>query len=441
MNRPQTRYAKVDGVHIAYQVMGNGSPDMVLIPNWVSHLEAMWDIPAFARFLERIASFGRLIMLDPRGTGVSDPVDQLPTLELWADDVATVLDDVGVPRAALIGASAGGAVALMFAATHPDRTSSLVLVNAVARIPQDVDYPFGMPLEAKEEYLAAMLQGWGSPVAAGMAAPSSTATERERMARMQREMASPAKARALFGMMFDTDVRDILPTIRVPTLVVHRANVAMVPVDLGRYVADCIPGAKFVEVPGGDWIVAFGDTDSIVGEVQEFLTGVRSPPEHERVLATVLFTDLVGSTEKAAALGDAGWRELLAQHDDAVREELERFRGQEIKTVGDGFVATFDGPARGVRCARAIVEAVGALGLEARAGLHTGEIELVGGDIRGIAVHIGARVSATSGPQEVLVTSTVKDLVAGSGIEFEDRGAHQLKGVPGEWRLFAVAAP
>ncbi len=435
--QPETKYTKSGDVNIAYQVVGDGPFDLVWVPGWVSHLEHSWEEPSNARFLHRLASFSRLIRLDKRGTGLSDRVSpaELPTLEERMDDVRAVMDAVGSERAALMGVSEGGSMCALFAATYPERTSALVLYAANARHPAH-----GLTAEQLQPILDALERNWGQGMAWPMWAPSRADDPqlKEWGARFERFGASPGAAVALFRMAAAIDIRKVLPAIRVPTLILHRTGDQALPVMDSRYMAEQIPGAKYVELPGMDHIWFVGDADAILNEVQEFLTGVRPAPEPDRVLATVLFTDIVGSTERAAELGDRRWHDLLDGYYGRARRELDRFRGREIKTTGDGFLATFDGPARGIRCACAVSESVGQLGIAIRAGLHTGECETMGEDIGGIAVHIGARVTSEAAGGEVLVSSTVKDLVAGSGLEFEDRGSHRLKGVPDEWRLFAV---
>jgi pimeloyl-ACP methyl ester carboxylesterase len=439
--QPGTRYAKSGDVHIAYQVVGDGPIDLVYVSGWVSNIELMWDEPRYERFLRRLASFSRLIVFDKRGTGLSDPVplDRLPTLEQRMDDVRAVMDAVGSDHAAVFGNSEGGQMSLLFAATYPERTTALVTQGTFARRLWSPDYPWAPTPEAREREIRDIEASWADLDVTTLA-PSADEPFKRRLATYFRRSASPAVGAAFLRMNTQADLRAILPTIRVPTLVIHRSNDRDVNVEEGRWIASQIPGARYVELPGVDHTPWVGNQDEVLDEIEELLTGTRHVAEPDRVLATVLFTDIVGSTERAAALGDQRWSELLRDHHTAVRRELQRFRGREIDTAGDGFLATFDGPARAVRCASAIGQTVRSLGLEVRAGVHTGEIELVGDDIGGIAVHIGARVMSEAGPSEVLVSSTVKDLVAGSGIVFQDRGAHTLKGVPGEWRLFAVAA-
>jgi pimeloyl-ACP methyl ester carboxylesterase len=440
---PRTQYAKSGRVHIAYQVLGEGSLDLVLVHGWLSHLELLWDQPAAARSLRRLASFSRLILFDKRGTGLSDPVpvDQPPTLEQRMDDVRAVMDAASSERAALMGTSEGGPMNLLFAATHPMRTAALILVGSYARLAADFDYPWGTPPDVKDKLLDRIDREWGTGVMLSAIAASHTNDPqmREWWARYQRQAASPGASVALLRMAYDSDVRAVLGTIRAPTLILHRTQDRMMPVGHSRYLAQHIQGAKFVELPGQDHLFFAGDADGLLDEIREFLTGTREPGEPERILATVLFADIVASTERAAHLGDHRWHELLDGYYELARRELTRFRGREIDTAGDGFFAAFDGPARAVRCAQAIATRVRTLGIEVRAGLHTGECEIIGEKLGGIAVHIGARVAALARPGEVLVSNTVKDLVAGSGLTFAERGAHGLKGVPGEWRLYAVA--
>jgi pimeloyl-ACP methyl ester carboxylesterase len=437
---PETRYARSGDVNIAYQVVGDAPRDLVLVPGWVSNVEVFWDDPRVARFLERLASFTRLILFDKRGTGLSDRVADLPTLETRMDDVRAVMDAVGSERAALYGYSEGGVMCALFAATYPLRTTALVMHGSYARLRHGPDYPLGRTPEAQRAWIEDCQRGWGGPVGLDLRAPSLAGNDAARQwwARFLRLSASPAAAIALIRMNYEIDIRHVLPAIRVPTLLLHSVGDRAVEVDTGRYLAAHIAGAKYVELAGSDHLPWGEDADAILDEIEEFLTGVRHGPEPDRVLATVLFTDIVGATERAASLGDRRWRDVLEQHHAVVRRELGRFRGREVDTAGDGFLATFDGPARGIRCARALSDGVRTLGLEVRAGLHTGECEVMGDKLGGLAVHIGSRVAAAAGPGEVLVSSTVKDLVAGSGLRFQDRGLQPLKGVPGEWRLYAL---
>jgi class 3 adenylate cyclase len=405
----------------------------------------MWENTAMAHFLERLASFSRLILFDKRGTGLSDHVsnDKLPTLEERMDDVRAVLEAVGSDRAALFGHSEGGNMCVLFAATYPDRTTALITLGSFAkRLDPDEDYPWAPTAEDRAATVEDVERNWGHlrPEDVEYYAPSRLGDEAyvRNLEQYFRRGASPGAAAALLRMNSQIDVRAILPTVQVPTLVLHRTGDRDVDVAEGRYFAAKIPGARFVELPGDDHWISAGNLDELADEVEEFVTGTRPLPEPDRVLATVLFTDIVGSTERAAELGDRRWRDLLSTHDAAVRRELDRFRGREVDTAGDGFLAAFDGPARAVRCALSAGEAVRELGIEIRAGVHTGECELDGPKIRGIAVHTGARIAALAGPGEVLVSQTVKDLVSGSGLSFEEHGVHELKGLPGEWRVYAA---
>jgi class 3 adenylate cyclase len=433
MELPETRYAAAaDGVHIAYQVVGEGPLDLIVLTEWVSHVRAAWEMPWIAKVYRRLASFSRLILFDRRGTGMSDPVppSQLGTLEERIDDVRAVMDAAGSERAALFATSTGAPMALVFAATYPQRTSALVLFNATARALRDDDYRLGIPEDVYEQSLVTMRWGQGSPERAN---PEFRRAYRA----FQQQAASPGIVEALNRIAFHDDARHALELIQAPTLAIFRAG-AILRVEHSRYLAEHISGARFVELEGEgrQWFV--GDTDALVDEMQEFLTGVRPIAAADRVLATVMFTDFVDSTAKAASLGDARWNAVLDEHDALVRRQLERFRGRYVNTTGDGIVATFDGPARAVRCAQAMSEGVRALGIEVRAGLHTGEVELRGDDIGGIAVNIARRVCDLGEASEILVSRTVTDLVAGSGLEFDDRGEHELKGVPGRWQLYGV---
>jgi pimeloyl-ACP methyl ester carboxylesterase len=440
---PETKYAKSGNVHIAYQVTGQGPIDLVFVHGWISHIEHLWEEPSVARFLGRLASFSRLILLDKRGTGLSDPVplDELPTLDERMDDVRAVMDAAGSERAALLGTSEAGALHLLFAATYPERTAALLLLNSYARLAWSDDYPCGIRATDAEALLHAIEEGWGKGVAfeALVASQADNQSMRNWWARYQRLAASPGAAVTLLRRAFDTDARAVLPAISVPTLILHRTGDPFTGIEHGRYLSEHIPGAKYVELAGSDHLFFAEDTDRLLAEMQEFLTGVREANEPDRVLATVLFADVVGSTEHAATLGDRRWHDLLEAYYALVRAELTRFRGREIDTAGDGMFAAFDGPARAIRCANSIAIGVKRLGVAVRIGLHTGECEVIGSKVGGIAVHIGARVAGLAGANEVLVSGTVKDLVAGSGMRFDERGTHTLKGVPGEWRLYAVA--
>jgi class 3 adenylate cyclase len=441
---PKTRYATASGgVAIAYQVVGQGPPDLVWVPGWVSHLEAAWDEPLMARFFERLSSFSRLILFDKRGTGLSDRVAEadLPSLEMRMEDVVSVCNAVGSDRVALLGVSEGAPLCVLFAATYPHRTSALVLCGGYARRQSAPDYQWGVSAEEHEVFIEDIRRNWGGPVGLEGRAPSKASDPRfrENWSRYLRLGASPSAALALSRMNAEIDVRPILPTVRVPTLVIHRSGDRVIRVGAGRYLAENIAGASLVELPGDDHLPWVGDAEAIIGEIQEFITGARTLPQADRVLATVLFTDIVGSTAQAAQLGDANWKDLLDAHHARVREQLERYGGREQRSTGDGFFALFDGPARAIRCALAIMQVLEPLGLQIRAGVHTGEVELAGNRVEGLAVHIGARVAASAGAGQVLVSRTVKDLVAGSGLSFQDAGTHSLKGVPEEWQLFRVA--
>src|SRR3989440_3287733 len=445
MTTPPTQYAKSGDSSIAYQVVGDGPIDLVLVLGFATHLELQWEMPPIARFLERISSFSRLILFDKRGTGLSDPVTEVPTLEQRIDDVRAVMDAAGSKRAALFGVSEGGPMSALFAATDPDRVSALVLHGAMGRTTEAPDYPWASPTEALRESADEFIVPYWGRQPEGIIelfAPSlaSDPNALELTARMERSAASPAMVRQIFEMFLGIDVRTVLPTIHVPALVIHRRGDRVVNRRAGEELARQIPGARFVELPGIDHLPWAGDAQAVLGEIEEFLTGERSVPEPDRVLATVMFTDIVGSTERATELGDARWRELLAAHQAAGRRELTPFRGRQVKTLGDGSLATFDGPARAIRCGHAIAEAARGSGLEVRIGPHSGEGGLMGEDVGGIAVHIAARVGAIAAAGEVLLSSTVKDLVAGSGIPFEERGTKRLKGLSDEWRLFAAGA-
>ncbi|MFL5839179.1 MAG: adenylate/guanylate cyclase domain-containing protein [Thermoleophilaceae bacterium] len=443
MDRPATRYAKSGETSIAYQVVGEKPFDLVWVPGWISNVEAGWEVPEYAHFLDRLASFSRLILFDKRGTGLSDRVssDRLPTLEQRMDDLRAVLDAVGSERAAVVGASEGGNLSILFAAAHPERVHALVLQAVYAKRLWSPDYPWAPTPEQRELDTQLIERDWAGEMDVSQLAPSAIGDPAlmRRITTFFRRSASPGAAVALNRMNSEIDTRSVLPTIRVPTLVLQRAGDREVNAEEERWIASQIPAATYVELPGDDHLPWVGDSDRLLDEVEEFLTGLRRGPDPDRILATVLFTDIVGSTERAAAFGDRRWRELLGAHHETVRHQLERWRGQEINTTGDGFFASFDGPARAIRCACAIRDQVRTLDLQIRAGLHTGECERLGGKLEGVAVHTGARVAALAGPSEVLVSQTVKDLVAGSGIEFESRGLHVLKGVPGEWQLFSVA--
>ncbi len=441
--QPRTQYVRGPEGHVAYQVFGRGPRDIVFVPDHPNNIEIMWEEPALARFLERLATMGRVICFDKRGTGISDPVPlgAIPTLERWMDDITTVIDAVGSRRIVLFGHGDGGPIAMLFAATYPERTEVLVLGDTFARIRMAVDYPDGLSDAAAEAKAALLYRTWGRedrlpPALRGGTDPAALAWR----ARFERLALSPGALETMYPVCdLDVDVRSVLGSIRAPTLVFHRRDNFWLPYAFGRYLAERIAGATLVTIAGEEHRYYTGDVDGILSAVQQLVTGEHEALDDDRVLATVLFTDIVGSTEKASSLGDRAWRDLLMRHHALVRRQIAHFRGREIATAGDGFLALFDGPARGVRCGLAICDAVRALGLEVRAGLHTGECERMGDNVGGIAVHIGARIAAEAAPGEVLASSTVKDLVVGSGLTFRERGSRALKGVEGEWRLFAAA--
>jgi len=430
---PNVQYARCGDVHIAYMVFGEGPLDLVLIPGFISHVENWWDEPGQMRWLQRLGSFARVVMFDKRGTGLSDRFTGAPTMEERMEDVQAVMDTVGMDHAAVLGISEGGCLATLFAATYPERCQALVLYGAFARFRSW--FPTDESLETFFDYVDTK---WGSGTSLPRFAPSrqNDLAYQTWWGRFERFGGSPSSVKAIMRLNSQIDISSVLPSIHVPTLVVHRTDDRLIDVEGGRELAASIPEARLVELPGDDHIPSLGDMESVAGAIEEFLTGERRARVADRTLATVMFTDIVDSTAHAGKLGDRHWQDLLATHDRTVRQELGRFRGIETKSLGDGFLATFDGPARAVRCAQAIIEAAAALGIEVRAGLHTGEVELADGDVRGIAVNIAARVVDLAGPGEELVTRTVKDLVAGSGLQFAERGTHVLKGIPDPWPLF-----
>ena len=438
---PETRYARLGDDHIAYQTVGSGPRDIVFMSAWFSHVDGRWEEPRFAAMLRRLATMGRLIVFDKRGSGASDPLTSTqPSWEDWADDIRAVLDAAGSERATVVGVGDSGPLAMLFAATQPQRVSSLVLVNTGARLVQAPDYPWGLTVEEVQDFLTRTRDSWGTGGIADVFSPSAANDERYRQwwARYQRMGASPGRSTAMARLTFGVDVRRVLSTIHVPTLVIHRKDFRFFPVELGRYLGEHIPGARYVEIPGADGFVYLGDTDAVLSEIEQFVTGARRAVETDRVLATVLLTDMVGSTDIAARLGDHRWRAVLDTHDDIVTGQLEQYRGRLHRTTGDGLLATFDGPARGIHCAQAMRDLLHDAGIDIRSGLHAGEIELRGNEIGGIAVHIAARISAEGGAGEILCSSTVRDLVTGSDLDFVDRGRRQLKGVPQDWQIYAV---
>jgi class 3 adenylate cyclase len=440
--QPETTYAPLGEDRVAYQVLGEG-PDLVLTMGAFGHVDLLWEDPGVALFLRRLASFSRLISFDRRGTGASDPYPESlpPPWEAYADEVAAVMDAAGSREAALMATTAeAGPMALFFAATRPERTRALVLANASARYVADDDYPIGFSPEQADTLISQVEESWGTAERLADGIPSKAGDERFRrwMARVQRSIASPRTVHIFLRALFEVDVRPLLPLIQAPTLVLHRRDFRLLPIEHGRYLAEHIPNARLIELPGSDGPLTWETPDLILGHIEEFLTGVRASAPANRVLATVLFTDIVASTERAAELGDRRWRELLQVHDDLGTRLVEQWGGRVVKSTGDGLLATFDGPGRAIACATALRDQLGDIDLQIRAGLHAGEVELRGEDVGGIAVHIAARVMAAARPGEVLVSSTVHDLVAGSDQVLEDRGTHQLKGVDGDWHLFAV---
>jgi class 3 adenylate cyclase len=442
MVQPETKYARLGGDRIAYQVLGDGPPDLVLAPGSFGHLDTAWEDPGSALFFRTLASFCRLILFDRRGMGASDPLppDPLPPWESYAEELAVILDEVGSQRAAILAQNDAGPTAIFFAATRPERTSALVLAHTSARYVAADDYPIGLPAAVMQALLAQVDQLWGTEALAAMMVPSRADDARFRrwFAKLQRTGASPRVIQVLLRAAFEVDVRPLLPLVQAPTLIVHRKDVQILTIEHGRYLAEHIPQARLVELPGADAALTWETPELVLDLIEEFLTGVRRPAEPSRVLATVLFTDIVGSTQQAGRLGDRRWRQLLNLHDELARRLVDDFGGRLVKTTGDGILATFDGPGRGIRCAAALRDELGGIDLRIRAGLHAGEVELRDGDVGGIAVHIAARVMAAAGPGEILTSGTVRDLVVGSSTVLEDRGTQPLKGVEGTWRLFSL---
>jgi pimeloyl-ACP methyl ester carboxylesterase len=439
---PRIRYAPAaDGTHLAYQVFGDGPLDLVVVWGTMSHIELMWENAKFARIFRRLGSFSRVIQFDRRGVGLSDRPPGLSTLEERMEDVRTVMDAAGCERAAVFGESEGGPLCALFAATYPERTRALILYGALVRLVADEQFPWAASNDDVDELVQGAIESWGAEDQIAFWAPSMAddPAARQFFARFTRLSSSPGSFKQQFLLNTELDIRPILPSVGVPTLVLHRRDDLVVDVGQARFLAEHIPGARLVEIEGTDHFLIGGDPEPFVDAIEEFLTGARASIETDRVLATIAFTDIVGSTQLAADLGDRKWRSLLDEHDALVRQELQRFNGRAVNTTGDGVLAAFDGPARAIRCAQSITRAVAGLGIDVRAGLHTGECEIRGDDLGGLAVHIASRIGGLAQPREVLVSSTVKDLVAGSGITFAERGSHVLKGVPEEWRLFAAA--
>lgn len=440
---PKTRYARRGEAGIAYQAFGEGERDLVIGPGFISHLEVAWEHPPYERFMRRLGSFARVVVFDKRGAGLSDPLEGAETLEQRIDDIGAVMDHVDLETAALLGVSEGAAMGALFAALHPDRVQSLILYGLFAKGTASDDWPHAMPAETWEVGFEGIREAWGEGVSAFMLAPAKAQEDPaflEWWGHFERMSSSPRNVLRTLELDAQIDIREVLPTVQAPTLILHREGDAW-PIDGAEYAAEQIPKARLVRLEGDNHWPWVDDTDAVADEIEGFLTGAVREVEPDRILATVLFTDIVDSTRRASELGDRRWRQLLDDHEQVVRRTIERFSGREIKATGDGFLVTFDGPARAVRCAQTIADGVRPLGIEVRAGLHTGECELRNGDVGGIAVHIGARVSARAEGGEVLVSSTVRDLVIGSEIEFADRGEHELKGVPGSWRLFSARVP
>jgi class 3 adenylate cyclase len=442
---PETRYARLQGDRIAYQVLGEGPPDLVLAPGSFGHLDIAWEDPGITLFFRTLASFCRLIVFDRRGAGISDPLppESLPPWEAYAHELAAVLDEVGAERAALLAEVDAGPTAILFAATRPERTSALILAHTTAKFVATGDYPIGLPAAVAEAFVAQIDQLWGTEALAATVAPSRAGDPRFRrwFAKVNRAGASPRAAQAFLRALLEVDVRPALPLIQAPTLVLHRPDAQLIPIEHGRYLAEHIPRATLVELPGADGSLVWEAPELTLDHIEAFLTGVRRTAASTRILATVLFTDIVGSTERVSRLGDRRWGELLNVHDEVARRVVQEFGGQLVKTTGDGILATFDGPGRAIRCAVALRDELGGIGVQVRAGLHTGEVEVREGDVGGLAVHIAARVMAAAGPRDILTSRTVRDLVVGSGIALHDHGTQPLKGVEGTWQLFSAVPP
>jgi class 3 adenylate cyclase len=438
---PETRFAKTGDVSIAYQVIGDGDIDLVVVPQWLSNIEQYWEHPASAHFLRRLSAFSRLIMFDKRGTGLSDPAPPTQTLEERMDDVIAVMEATESERAVLFGASEGGPMAALFAATYPERCHSLILYAMPPRWLRADDYPEGRPPEIADAYGKAWIEGWGTGASLAVLAPSLAHDERFRRwwGKFERNSVRPSAVAPIIEQIKQMDVRPVLPAVRVPTLILHRRGDRLIDVSNGRYLASHIPEAKYVEMTGDDHMYFAGDADGLLDEIEEFVTGSRGAYDAAQVLATVMFTDIVASTEHAARLGDRRWQELITDHDRITKARVDDYRGRMIRTTGDGVFAAFDGPARAIRCALSVVEAAHRLSLDVRAGVHTGECQLAGDDLAGVTVHIGARIADLAQPNQVVVSGTVRDLVVGSNLAFDYIGSEALQGVPGEWRLFLVA--
>jgi pimeloyl-ACP methyl ester carboxylesterase len=437
---PETRYTKSGDIHIAYQVVGDGTRDLVLVPGWISNIDVFWEEPSMVRFLKKLASFSRLILFDKRGTGLSDRVTDTPMLEERMEDVRAVLDAVGSKRATLLGYSEAGTMVALFAATYPERTSAIIMISSFARRIKTVDYPWGATEAQYQSFIDDIQCNWGGPVGMEIRVPSriNDLQFKKWWAKFLRMGASPATAAAITRMNIDIDVRDILPLIKVPTLIIHARGDQAIELGHGEYLAENIPNSTFVVVDTSDHLPWVGAATEILEAVEEFVTGIKTHSSTQRVLSTLMFTDIVDSTRIAQSLGDKKWRDLLENHDTIVRHELSIYRGKEIDTAGDSFFASFDGPARALRCAQAVIQSLLVSGVSVRIGIHTGECELRGNTLAGIAVHITSRIADLAGPQQILVSRTVKDLVAGSGIEFADIGSYSLKGVSEDWQIFEV---
>jgi pimeloyl-ACP methyl ester carboxylesterase len=438
---PKTRYTRCGSINIAYQVVGDGPIDVVLVPGWISNIEVFWEEPSLARFMRRLAGFSRLILFDKRGTGLSDRPTDTPTLEERMEDLRAVMNAVGSTSAAVVGYSEGACMCALFAATYPEKARALVMMGGYPRRTRTADFPIGPPPEEIDAFIGAIEANWGTPFAIDIRAPSKIGNEEFRAwwARLLRMSASPAAATALTRANMDIDIREVLPTIRIPSLVIHATGDRTVPIEGSRYMAARIPGARLVEVDSEDHLPFLDGSDQILEAIEVFLTGTKPAAPSDRRLCTIMFTDIVGSTGLLVEKGDRQWQDLLARHNHSIRVGLSEFKGKEVNTTGDGFVAIFDGPARAIQCASSIVRSTQALGIDVRVGLHTGECEFRDDEISGLALHIAARISDIAPPHEVLVSRTVRDLVAGSGLQFQAFGTHALRGIPDEWQLYKVS--